>query len=143
MSKNCKVPIVFLKYFLSKLLILLCIDFFKITVLMGILFLYGCIQLGESLNLNEKRIKWFIFFTSCSPFFFYYSISVSPNLPALTWFVWGIALLIKYIDKPLWSFKYLLPITLITIGTLSKATYLFFGMSIAYIFIRKYNIFLM
>ena len=63
-------------------------------------------------------------------------------MPALTWFIWGIALLIKYIDKPLWDFKYLLPITLITIGTLSKATYLFFGLIIAYIFIRKYNIFL-
>ena len=111
-------------------------------LIMGILFLYGCIQLGKSLNLSEKRIKWFIFFTSCSPFFFYYSISVSPNLPALTWFIWGIALLIKYIDKPLWDLKYLLPIAFITIGTLSKATYLFFGLIIAYIFIRKYNIFL-
>jgi 4-amino-4-deoxy-L-arabinose transferase-like glycosyltransferase len=108
-----------------------------VMLLSGILLIIGSYKLMRSLHANEDRARWFTFFVSFSPYFFYYSITVSPNLPALTWFVWGLALIIPRIEASKWDWRFWAGIIIITIGTLSKATYLFFGIPIAYLFLNR------
>ncbi len=106
-----------------------------VMLLMGIFLIFGSYKFIRSLGANEARARWFTFFLSFSPYFFYYSITVSPNMPALTWFIWGIALIIPRLEEQSWNWKFWLGILFITIGTLSKATYLFFGLPVAYLFL--------
>ncbi len=107
-------------------------------LIMGIFLIFGSYKLSRSLGLNEVRARWFTFFVSFSPYFFYYSISSSPNMPALTWFIWGIALIIPPLEQRHWNWKYWLGIIFLSLGILSKATYLFFGLPVAYLFLLHY-----
>ncbi len=107
-------------------------------LVVGVLLILGSYRLIRSLGFNEIKARWFTLFVSTSPYFFYYSVTVSPNLPALTWFIWGTALLIPSISAETWGWKFWLGIILILLGTISKATYLFFGLPIAYLFISQF-----
>ena len=90
-------------------------------------------------GVSESRARWYVFLLSSSPYFFYYAVTVSPDMPALTWFVGGLALLIPAVRSERWDWKFWLGGSLILLGTLSKATYLFFGLPLAYLFLRQYR----
>jgi hypothetical protein len=109
-----------------------------IMLFAGIMLILGSYKLSKAFQLSENISRAVVFFLSCAPYFFYYSITVMPNMPALTWFVWGLALIIPKIREEKWDWKYGLGIACIIIGTLSKATYLFFGLTIAHLFIAQF-----
>ncbi|MBU2511246.1 glycosyltransferase family 39 protein [bacterium] len=107
-------------------------------LLMGIVLIFSSHKFMRSFGASESRARWFTFFISFSPYFFYYSITASPNMPALTWFILGIALINPQLEQQSWNYKFWLGILLISLGTLSKATYLFFGLSVAYLFFYQF-----
>lgn len=108
------------------------------ALVMGLLLIVGTYRFARALGLSEIRARWFVFFLSCSPLFFYYSISLVPNLPALTMFVWGVALILPEVKKERWRFLFWLGACLISLSTLTKPTYLFFGLPIGAVFIGQY-----
>jgi len=108
------------------------------ALVMGLLLIVGAYKLVRLLGLDEMKSRWFVFFLSCSPLFFYYAITLVPNLPALTLFVWGTALLIPAVRQENWGFLFWIGACLISLSTLTKPTYLFFGLPIGVIFISRY-----
>lgn len=69
----------------------------------------------------------FTFFLTFAPYYFYYSITVVPNLHGLIWFMGGIAFIARPIREQKLNFRFLLGMVLVTLATLTKPTYLFFG----------------
>jgi 4-amino-4-deoxy-L-arabinose transferase-like glycosyltransferase len=105
----------------------------------AILLILGVYRLSRGLGADEHRARWIVFFLSSAPYFFYYAITVSPNLPALTWFVWGLALILSRLHQERWDWVFWLGAICLAIGTLSKATYLFFGLPVAVLFFDQYR----
>ena len=85
-----------------------------------------------------QKLEWFVFFLSFNPFFFYYSISLLPNLPSLSLFVSGIVLIYPKIKENKWGFRYFMGIALITLATITKQLYLFYGLVLAQIYLNSY-----
>ncbi len=105
------------------------------ALIMGLFLIIGGYMFTRALGLSEIKARWFVFFLSCSPLFFYYSITLVPNLPALTMFVWGTALIIPKVRQEKWDYLFWLGACLVSLSTLTKPTYLFFGLPIGVIFI--------
>ena len=108
------------------------------SFLFAALLLLGCYKLMRELNYDEYSSRWFVFFISCTPFFFYYSVSFLPNLPSLALFIWGAALIQSQLKNEKWGFEYFIGILLLTLSTNTKQLYFFYGFSVAYLFLRQY-----
>jgi len=104
----------------------------------GLLLLLGGYRLVRLLGYEEIKARWFVFFLGFSPYFFYYAISFLPNLPALAMFVWGINLIIPGLQKEKWNISFFMGLVLVIISTATKLIYLFYGLPIAYLFLRQY-----
>lgn len=102
----------------------------------GILLILGAYKFIRELGFDEIKARWYVFFLTCAPYFFYYSISVSPNLPALAWFTCGLGFLLSALKKKHWAVDHFVATACLTLGVISKSTYLFFGLPIAFIFIH-------
>jgi 4-amino-4-deoxy-L-arabinose transferase-like glycosyltransferase len=109
-----------------------------IQLIIGIFLIIGSYRFCRALGVNDYTARWYTFFLSYSPYFFYYSVTVIPDFIALTFFLWGISLLLPNIMKEKWSYAFWLGVILILLATLSKATWLFFGLPLAYIFITQF-----
>ncbi|MFQ5559887.1 MAG: ArnT family glycosyltransferase [Nitrospinota bacterium] len=109
-----------------------------VMFLMGILLIVSAFKLARATGLTETSAKWFVFFLSFSPYFFYYSITIIPDLPALAWFSLGLAMIIPEIKKERWRTSFWAGVILLTVGTLSKASLLFFGIPVAYFFFAQF-----
>ena len=112
----------------------------RITALVfGILLMLGAYRLTTMLGLAEMKARWVVFFLSCSPVFYYYSISILPNMPGLAMFIWGTIFLLKGLEKDSIGFNFWLGIILIAIGTATKVLYLFYGLPILFLFFNQYR----
>ena len=104
----------------------------------SVILLLGCYKLMRELHFDEYSSRWFVFFMSFTPYFFYYSVSLLPNLPSLAVFIWGVVLMKSQLEKEKWGLSYFLGILLLTLSTITKQLYLFYGLSVSYLFIRQY-----
>ena len=103
------------------------------ALLTGILFLFSAWTLMKAMRHSEIFVKWYLFFLSFTPFFFYYSISLLPNLPALAFFLFGIGLLIEGYRRKVSAVRMVPGFLLVLLATLSKATYLFYCLLLAFL----------
>ncbi len=101
------------------------------------LLIFAAYGLARALSFPAAQAKWYALFMTTNPLFFYYSTSMVPNLPALTWFILSLTLLIPAIRQEKWSLSFVVGIGLLVLATLSKATLLFYGLTIAYLFIER------
>ena len=106
--------------------------------LAAILLLLGAFHLARELGADPTRQKWFLFFFAGAPYFFYYSISLLPDISGMGWFLWGLAFLLPYLRRKQQPLKLIFGIIFITLACLTKATWLFFGLVIAVLFIESY-----
>ena len=67
--------------------------------LFSILLIFSSYNLVKLFKYDEVICRWFVFFLSFTPFFFYYSISLLPNLPSLSLFITGIVLIYPKIKE--------------------------------------------
>ena len=108
-----------------------------IQFLMGAFLLVSAYYFARALGYHQGRAKWFTLALASSPYFFYYSVSISPNLPALAWFLGGVALILPELKAERFGFKYWLGGLFLVMATLSKATWLFFGLPLAWLFVSQ------
>jgi 4-amino-4-deoxy-L-arabinose transferase-like glycosyltransferase len=101
----------------------------------GIVLLIGAYALAKALGHSELRARWFTFFLWGSPWFFYYSVTLESSLPALAWFVVGLTALVPSLREGSIGWKFWIGMALITVGTVSKQTFLFFGLPVAFLFL--------
>lgn len=80
---------------------------------------------------------WFAFFISSSPLFFYYSVTLVPNILGLSFFIVGLAFFTHSQKISPWNFKLLGAALFLTLGTICKPTYLFYGLPLAFLVINK------
>lgn len=109
-----------------------------VQLIISIVLILGAFNFARSLKFNRTQAKWYVFFLTCSPYFFYYAVTVIPDFAALTWFLWGMALIIPKIEQEKWDWQFWLGILFITVTALSKASWLFFGLPIAYLFLSRF-----
>lgn len=109
-----------------------------IQLIIAIFLIIGSYRFCRAIGVSDHTARWYTFFLSFSPYFFYYSITVIPDFLALTFFLWGISLLLLNIAEEKWSYTFWLGVILILLATLTKASWLFFGISLAYIFIAQF-----
>ena len=109
-----------------------------ISFLFAVLLLIASYKLMKYLKYNEIFCRWFVFFMSFTPFFFYYSISFLPNLPSFALFLWGIVLIAKQIEAYKFNVLFFTGVVLLTLATITKQLYLFYGFPLVYLFLRKY-----
>ncbi|MFI5399946.1 MAG: ArnT family glycosyltransferase [SAR324 cluster bacterium] len=111
----------------------------RLTMLvMGMVLLLASYRLMKVLGYSETTARWFVFFLAGAPEFFYYSITLEANLPALAWFVLGLTLLLPALRMGRPNWQYWAGMGLILLATLSKQTFLFFGLPVAYLFAYHY-----
>ena len=105
---------------------------------MAVVLLLASYRLIKVLGYPETTARWFVFFLGGAPEFFYYAITLEANLPALAWFVLGLTLLVPALRsmRPDWQFW--AGMGLILLATLSKQTFLFFGLPILFLFAYRY-----
>ena len=106
--------------------------------LFSILLIFSSYNLVKLFKYDEVFCRWFVFFLSFTPFFFYYSISLLPNLPSLSLFITGIVLIYPKIKENKWGFRYFMGVALITLATITKQLYLFYGLVLAQIYLSSY-----
>ena len=109
-----------------------------VQLIVGLFLIVGAYRFIRVLGFSETYARWYAFFISCSPYFFYYSISVIPDFPALTLFIWGLVFLIPALKEEKWGGKYLLGAVLVLLAVLTKPSWLFFGLPLAYLFVRQF-----
>lgn len=114
-------------------------DFFArfVPFLFNILLVFSSYFFAKGFGYSTRRSLWFTFFVSSSPLFFYYSASLVPNMLGLSFFMSGLAFFLHASQKGKWCPEIFCATLFITLGTLSKPTYLFFGLPLAYLLIKK------
>ncbi len=120
-----------------------------ICLCFNLLLIFGAYRLGLALGYLKEQAFLFSFFMSTSPLFIYYADSFLPEILGLSLFLNGIAFLVaclgrdsadEGIDSPKRSIDYrlwVLGLIVTTLATLAKPTYLFFGLPLAYVFMKK------
>ena len=106
--------------------------------LFSILLIFSSYKLVKIFKYDEIFCRWFIFFLSFTPFFFYYSITLLPNLPSLSLFISGIVIILPQIRKNIWGFRYFIGFLFIILATITKQLYLFYGLLLAQIFLSAF-----
>ena len=102
--------------------------------LTAIFLIFGSYRFARAMGLSLNQAKGFTFFLSFAPYFFYYSITLIPDLLALAWYLWGLALIIPYLrEQKKWK-EFFLGVICLVFASLSKATWIFFGLVLAYLF---------
>jgi hypothetical protein len=109
-----------------------------VQLIISIALILGAFNFARSLKLNKTQAKWYVVFLTSSPYFFYYAVTVMPDFAALSWFLWGMALIIPKIEQEKWDWQFWLGILFITIAALSKSSWLFFGLPLAYLFLSRF-----
>lgn len=104
----------------------------------NLLTLLGAFGLARALGYSDTRSLLFVFFLVFSPLFFYYAPSLVPNQLGLTFFLCGMALLLPAVKREQWGIRFVLAIGVVTIATLTKPTYLFYGLLLAFVFVYQY-----
>lgn len=97
----------------------------------NLLGIVGAFALMRALKFSEVQSFFFTFLFTCSPLYFYYAPLLEPNMLGLSFFLLGCGFFIERWQKRLFDSKFWLGAALITVGTLAKPTFLFFGLPLA------------
>ncbi|OGH01586.1 MAG: hypothetical protein A2600_11570 [Candidatus Lambdaproteobacteria bacterium RIFOXYD1_FULL_56_27] len=106
------------------------------VALLVILAAYG---FARQIGLPEPQARGFTFFFSTAPYFYYYAITLLPDLAALGCFLAGVALVLPGILSSKLDGRYLAGSLLLCLAVLFKATWLIFGLPLAFLYLRSFR----
>ena len=104
----------------------------------GLLLLFGAFRIARALGATETQQKWYVFFLGGSPYFFYYSVTFMPDVPAMACFLIGISMLLPYLRTRKNQIEFWLGLPVLALALLFKGVWLFFGLVIAQLFLESY-----
>lgn len=104
-----------------------------IALFFNLFLIFASFALGQALGYSRRRSTLFSFLMSFSPVFLYYAGTFVPNILGLSFFTAGLALWIPAMRSENFGVKFLSGVSLLILATLSKPTYLFYGLVLAFI----------
>ena len=104
-----------------------------LVALAVILAAYG---FARRIGLPEPQARGFAFFFSTTPYFYYYAITLLPDLAALGCFLAGVALVLPGVRSSKPDGQYLLGSLFLCLAVLFKATWLIFGLPLAFLYLE-------
>jgi len=110
-----------------------------VQLLASLFVLFAAFRFAKAMKLSEVDARWFTFFFWSAPYSFYYSITMLPNFVALGCFLFGFSLIRPGISQGKPSVNYLWGSLFIALAVLFKATWLFYGLPLAYLYFREFR----
>lgn len=98
---------------------------FNLTLLPGVFLLF------RELGFQRRTTYIATFLAAFSPWYLYYSVSTEPNVLGMSFFLLGLALLLRAFRNETYGPAYIFGSLIMVLGTHAKVTYLLYGIPIA------------